>query len=124
MENYRLGCRAATHHWPDYFPSAVIATSSVVGERRGAGAAQRFPERFVVSVWTTRRESRRDRLDRFHPRVPGASGRDLLCGVHRNALSLARLTDLRATLRPALSPHYEDQRRRVAFECGKYLCRH
>jgi hypothetical protein len=63
------------------------------------------------------------RLRRFHSRFSSASGSDLLRGIHRDALSLARVAGLRPTLRQALSSHDEDQRRRVTLECGEHFRR-
>src|SRR5215213_2348031 len=123
MENHCVGCRAATPHWSDHFSLAWIATNLALVERRGAGSAERVKERFGVPVWSTCGESRRVRLRRVHSRLPGSPGRDFLCGVHRDALSLARVAGVRATVREALSPHDEDQWRRITLERCEHLCR-
>src|SRR5687768_18251568 len=87
-----------------------------MAERCGTRIAQRVEERVNVPFWATRGQSRRNGLRRFHSRLSGATGRYILCGVHRDALSLANLAGVRAPLRPPLSPHDENQRCGVAIE--------
>src|SRR6185503_13779881 len=105
MEDGRLGRRAATRHWSHHLSPACFATSLTLAERCGAGTAQRIEERLGIFVWTACGKSRRSRLGRLHSRFSGASGSDLLCGLHRNALSPTRVTNLRATLCETLSSH-------------------
>src|SRR5215510_8265314 len=124
MEDDRLGDRAAIHHRSYRFSLACFASDLTLAERRCAGTAQCVEERLRVLAWTTRCESRRVGLGWFYSRLSSAAGGDLLRGVHRDALSLARVADLRATLRAALSPRDEDQWRRITLECCEHFCRH
>src|SRR5215510_16029808 len=122
MEDDRLGDRAAIHHRSYRFSLACFASDLTLAERRCAGTAQCVEERLRVLAWTTRCESRRVGLGWFYSRLSSAAGGDLLRGVHRDALSLARVADLRATLRAALSPHDEDQWRGVTLQRSEHLC--
>ena len=116
------GSGSATSDWSDYFSLTWFASNLTLAERRGAGLTQRVKERFGVPVWTTCGKPRRVRIHRLHPRLSGSSGGDFLCRVHRDALSPARVADIRATLRQALPPNDENQRRRITLQCGEHLC--
>ena len=108
VENDRVGSWPAIPVRSDHFPPAGVAPVLPGVERCGAGPAQRFQSWFSFPVWTTRRESGRNRLSRFHTRLPGSSRRHLLRCVHVNALSPAGVASVRTTLRETLSPHDED----------------
>ena len=62
------------------------------------------------------------RIHRLHPRLPGSSGSDFLCCLHRYALSPARVADIRTALCQTLPPDDENQRRRITLQCGECLC--
>src|SRR5436190_15922863 len=117
-----MGSRSATSDWSDYFSLTWFASNLTLAERRGAGLTQRVKERFGVPVWTTCGKSRRVRIHWLHPRLPGSSGGNFLCSVHLYALSPARVADICATLRQALPPNDENQRRRITLQCGEHLC--
>src|ERR1041385_2932358 len=108
MEDDRVGRRAATRYRPDHLSPACVATRLTLAEQCGGGLARRVKERFGISVWTTRGKSGRVRVRRLHTRVPGPSGSDLLRGIHGDALPLACIASVRATLRDTLPSHDED----------------
>jgi hypothetical protein len=83
------------------FSLTWFASILTLAERRGTSLTQRVKERFGVHVWTSCGKPRGVRIHWLHPRLPGSSGGNFLCGVHLYVLSPARVADIRPALRQA-----------------------